>query len=135
MIRGLRNRLMAGIELIKTFLQQASARGSRSTALYPLGWALGLVLASLIVAIWEHAVMWVIVLLSVCSSVLLVAYIIAYFFFMVKNPDALRSEQFSLSKMQIEKSQIGDTSHGFQEIEATANVRANLPEPNGENED
>ena len=122
MIRRLRNSFVAGIELIKTLLHQASAQGSRSTALYPLAWAFTLDLATLIAAIWERAPSWVPVLLAVLAAVLLGAYLIAYFYFMVKNPDALRSENFTLSKMQIERSQIGDTSRGFQEIETVVSV-------------
>ena len=40
-------------------------------------------------------------------------YFIAYCYFMVKSPDALRSEKFTLSKLAIERSVIGDNLTGF----------------------
>jgi hypothetical protein len=39
-----------------------------------------------------------------------------YMYFAVKNPDALRSEKYTLSKMAIEKNLIGDDKVGLQEV-------------------
>jgi hypothetical protein len=46
-------------------------------------------------------------------GVVLVVFLAAYVFLLIKNPDALRSEEFSLSKMALEKGLIGDTTSGF----------------------
>lgn len=119
---------MVAPELFTTLLQQATRRGGRSTALYPLGWALAILASSLIAGVYAHGPAWLIVALSVGCGVLLVAYLGAYFFFMIRDPDALRSEHYALSKMQIEKSQIGDTSRGFSVNEPFNAVQAVLPE-------
>lgn len=46
-----------------------------------------------------------------------VAYMAAYFILLFKNPDALRSERFTLSKMALEKSVTGDSLAGFTALE------------------
>lgn len=56
------------------------------------------------------AVMLILVLLLFLSS---------YVYFMRTNPDALRSEQFSLSKLAIEKGLIGDTLSGLHPASAS----------------
>src|ERR1700732_1748070 len=105
---------MPGIELIQTFLKQASARGSRSNALNPLAWAFGMTLSALIASILAgHSPSWLTILLAVFASLILLAYLGAYGFLMVKDRDALRSESFTLSKMAIERSVTGDNLQGF----------------------
>ena len=104
---------MAGIELIQSFLQQASAQGSRSTALNPLGWALSIIFSAMIGAGLAHMPTWVLIMLGVFESLAVVAYLAAYFFLLVKDRDALRSERFQLSKMAIERSITGDNLAGF----------------------
>jgi hypothetical protein len=104
---------MPGIELIRSFLQQATAQGSRSTALNPLAWALGLCLSSLLIAISLNAPYWVTVFLSVVTALILIVFLFAYLYLLVKDRDALRSEKFTLSKMAIERSVTGDNIAGF----------------------
>ncbi|SRR5260370_36199354 len=106
---------MPGIELIRSFLQQASSQGSRSTALNPLGWALAIVLTAVLGASAAHLPSWVLPCLIVFAALILVAYLAAYFFLLVKDRDALRSERFHLSKMAIERSITGDNLAGFLE--------------------
>jgi hypothetical protein len=108
---------MPGIEIIRSLLQQASSQGSRSTALNPLGWALAIVLAALIGASPAHLPSWILPFLVVFTCVLIAAYLAAYFFLLVKDRDALRSEKFHLSKMAIERSITGDNLSGFIEPE------------------
>ena len=110
--------IMPGIELIRSFLQQASAQGSRSTALNPLGWALSIIFSAMIGAGVAHMPTWVLIMLGVFESFAVAAYLIAYFFLLVKDRDALRSERFQLSKMALERSVVGDNIKGFGEIEA-----------------
>jgi membrane protein implicated in regulation of membrane protease activity len=95
----------------------------------PLGWALATVLSALVFLVWQHAPFWIAGVIVAFAAVLLLAYVGAYLFFMLKNPDALRSERFTLSKMQIEKSQIGDTLHGFKSGDLTDHMPAMLPMP------
>jgi flagellar basal body-associated protein FliL len=118
-------------DLIRSLLEQASAQGSRSTALNPLGWALAIALSGLAAIVRaEKAPGWLIVLLSVLVSILVLAYLVAYFYFMRKDPDALRSEKFTLSKMAIEKSITGDSLKGFTKLmtgESTSKVLSIAP--------
>ena len=104
---------LAGIQFIQSFLQQANARGSRSTALQPLQWALGMVLAAILVAGKFGAPSWILATLGVFGGVLIVSYLVAYFFLLMKDRDALRSERFQLSKMALERSITGDNLAGF----------------------
>lgn len=107
---------------MRSLFQQASAQGSRSTALNPLGWAFATVLSALIGATMAKAPSSVTVLLSVLSILVLLVYLFAYVYFMFKNPDALRSEKFTLSKMAIERTVTGDSLKGFREVEVGGNM-------------
>jgi hypothetical protein len=108
---------MPPIELIRSFLQQASVQGSRSTVLNPIGWAFALVLSALLASAWAQAPFWVVVLFAVFASLILIVFLISYIYCMVNDRDALRSERFSLSKMAIERSVVGDTLKGFSEVQ------------------
>jgi hypothetical protein len=119
-----------GLELFQTLLQQASAQGSRSTALQPLIWLSSLFLVALVSSVSVHAPAWVVVALCSGTGVILVTFVFAYLFFVLKNPDALRSERFTLTKMQIEKNQLGDTIRGFGEATpAIASETSPAPAP------
>jgi len=106
---------MPGIELIRSFLQQATAHGSRSTALNPLAWILGVALSAALTAIWLHAQTIVIGFLLVFAAVILLVFLFAYVYLLFNDRDALRSEKFTLSKLAIEKSVLGDSVIGFLE--------------------
>jgi hypothetical protein len=120
---------MPGIELIRSLLQQASAQGSRSTALNPLGWALAIVLSALLASALDHLPSWVSPLLGVLVTIVVIAYLVAYFFLLVKDRDALRSERFHLSKMAIERSIVGDNIAGFLDPE-THSMALPVADPN-----
>lgn len=109
---------MSGVELFRSFLQQATARGSRSTALNPLAWALGIVLSAMLVAgRIPNLPTWVLLVLGIAAAGIVVAYLVAYFILLFVDRDALRSESFTLSKMAIEKSVTGDSLKGFIAVE------------------
>lgn len=89
--------------------------GYKSTALSPLHWPLLALLSGTLAAYSMTAPTWLIIGLF-CSTLLLVAtYVRAYFYFMDKNPDALRSERYSIQKLEIEKRLIGDDLTGYTE--------------------
>jgi hypothetical protein len=106
---------MAPIELVRSFLEQASGRWSRSTALQPLGWLLGIVLSVLLFSLATNPPAYVIYILLTFAGIILLTYIGAYLYFMIRLPDALRSEKYTLSKMAIERSVTGDNLAGFLE--------------------
>ena len=123
---------MPGIELMRSLFQQASAHGSRSTALNPIAWAFATVLSALIGSILVHGPSWVTAVLAVFAATLLVVFIFAYLYLMVKDRDALRSERFTLSKMAIEKSVMGDSLRGFREVEIEQQPMIVSPAESGE---
>jgi hypothetical protein len=126
---------MAGIELFRSLLQQASAQGSRSTVLNPLGWALAISLSGVLGSVYAHCPPWVTTLFCVFASIVLVFYLASYVYFALTNSDALRSERFTLSKMAIEKNIIGDSLQGF--IQLTSEDYQSKPaaiEGTGEND-
>src|SRR5690348_2400583 len=104
---------MPTIELIRSFLQQASVHGSRSTVLNPLIWALGTTFSAILVSIYGNAPFWLTVVLTIFGGLILLVFLGAYLYCLVSDRDALRSEKFTLSKMAIERSVTGDTLKGF----------------------
>ena len=117
-----------GLEIFQSLLQQSSAQGSRTTALQPVIWISSLVMASMVTSISVHAPQWVLVFLGCIMTVLLATFVFAYVYFALRNPDALRSERFTLTKMQIEKNQLGDTVHGFMDVAVKAKALPPAPE-------
>lgn len=91
-----------GLELLQTLLQQASARGSRSTALQTVIWTACIFVAALVSSISISAPGWVVVFLGCSVALLLITFVFAYAYFAVKNPDALRSERFTLTPRKSE---------------------------------
>lgn len=101
------------IELLRSFLQQATASGSRSTVLTDLRWFAGISFSALLIALKFSAPVWILVFIAVILGLICLIYLGAYVFFAVRTPDALRSERFTLSKMAIERSVTGDNLAGF----------------------
>lgn len=118
---------MPGIELIRSFLQQATAQGSRSTVLTELRWFVGILLSAILVAVSLHAAQWILIILVVFLCAAGALYLIAYVFFGLKNPDALRSEKYTLTKLAIERSVTGDSVKGFFDLESQSTK--SLPSP------
>jgi len=103
---------MGPFESLKPFLDQASAEGSRTTALGPLVWLAGLLLSATVISAAASPAVWLTILLSMLTSASVIFYIYAYFHFMKTNPDALRFEKYSLHKSIIEKGLTGDSVTG-----------------------
>lgn len=106
-------------------LRQQLGSGSRSDALKPLAWGIGILVLGLIGLQWKGASnillggVFVLLLLGV------IAYGYAYFYFMKNDPSALRSERFAIQKLAIDKGIYGDDVTGAIDGEArTIPVRA-----------
>src|SRR5437660_10406471 len=108
---------MPSPEIIRAFLSQAKATGGRSTVLQPLGWLIGTLTLGLVLLPLSSAPAWTLVLFAVLLGSCVLLYLICYVYFALKNPDALRSEKFTLSKMVLEKNLIGDNTFGLLEME------------------
>ena len=110
---------MPALQLIKGFLAQATAQGSRSTVLRPLGWFITICSCTLLAAVEFKAPDWVVLLFSVLAAVGAVLYLCAYIFCLLTGKeDLLRSETYSIQKLAIEKGYVGDSLLGvFKEEE------------------
>ncbi|MEJ1379328.1 MAG: hypothetical protein RPU34_05885 [Candidatus Sedimenticola sp. (ex Thyasira tokunagai)] len=113
---------MSSPELLRAFLSQASSSGSRSTALQPLGWLSGILTSGLVLAATWGTPEWALVTLAIFLGITVTIYLISYIVYAFKNPDALRSEKYTLSKMAIEKNLIGDDVSGLIEISESDNT-------------
>ena len=100
------------IAILKEFFRQATVGGSRSTALQPLQWALGILLSATICSAVLNAPSWLTVTFSALSISIVVLFVVAFVYFMLTAPDALRSERFTLKKMAIERGILGDSLVG-----------------------
>ena len=65
-----------------------------------------------------HAPHWILVLFGLFSSITLILFGFSFVFFVFRDPDALRSEKYSLSKLAIEKGLIGDDIKGLLEADS-----------------
>jgi hypothetical protein len=94
-------------------LQQANIGQSRSSVLNPLQWMLVILVFGIGVCLLCHAPLWLVILFAIMLALVLILFLIAYVYFARVNPDSLRSEQFSLSKLAIEKGLVGDSLSGL----------------------
>lgn len=99
-------------DLIRMLLTRSDASGSKSTVLKSLTWFIGLILATLVALALKDAAMWILILIAtlLVSAVILFFYV--YVYCLKHNPDALRSEGYSIKKMAIEKGFYGDNQSG-----------------------
>ena len=114
---------MPGIEMIKAFLQQASAKETKATVLKPLGWMIGILIAAIIGSASFMGPKWVVIMFSIFAGVTMALYLFAYLFCLFTDKDALRSETYSIQKLAIEKGFIGDNATGL--------LSKDMPRPSG----
>ena len=106
-------------EFIQQFLARSTANASRSTVLTDLRWLLGILLAGLLGTGRANVPAWVVVLLGVLCGIAATLYVVAYVYFSLTQPDALRSERFTLSKLALEQSsRQGDNVKGFETLDS-----------------
>lgn len=104
-------------KFFESLLRQAQIGQSRSSVINPLQWALVIGLFALLTAVLEpHVPTWLPIFLAFVVGIIVVLLICAYIFFMLKDPDSLRSEKYSLMKTAIEKHFIGDDLTGLREV-------------------
>ena len=104
---------MMGMDFIRTFVDTATTMGSRSSILKPLQWLIGILGSTTLGAAYVQAPIALIWTLGI-STIAVAAFMVgAFIWFGVKNPDALRSETYSLSKMAIERGYTGDSTVGL----------------------
>ena len=99
------------LELLKSF--SGSIQGKRSTALQPLVWVLGTCFTVTLVAVQIRAPEWLVLLFAIICGAIILTAISCYVYLMLKDRDALRSEHFNITKMQIERGLVGDSLSGL----------------------
>jgi len=99
------------IGLIRTILNHSSASGIKSTVLKSLGWIIPIEIVGLIVGLnYKASSVIIIFIIFLCLTVLL--FIGTFIYCLFSNPDLLRSESFTLTKLAIEKGIYGDNLSG-----------------------
>jgi hypothetical protein len=98
-----------------SLLRQGTIQGSKSTALTPLILLLGVLLLGLMGSPKAGLPDWIVATLAGSFAVLVVGFVAAYAYFAVKNPDALRTERYTLTKLAIEHRLRGDDVAGITE--------------------
>src|SRR5262249_35549561 len=97
------------LQLVSTLREQMNATLSRSDVLKPLAWLIGLLIAAAALLVFSgKAPDWLLVTIGVSLAASVAIYVVAYCYCLIKNPDALRSEKYSLHKMAIEHGIYGD---------------------------
>lgn len=102
-------------------LHQALVSGSKSTALNPLVWLIGLTLVGSISAQILGSPSWFADILRFLCIASIIYYMVFYFYFAKTDKDALRSEKYSIQKLAIQKGFIGDDQTGYIAIDIVDN--------------
>ncbi|HEY1801461.1 MAG TPA: hypothetical protein VGG46_11055 [Terriglobales bacterium] len=101
------------LEQIKSWFQLAEIGQSRSSITNPLQWTLVILIGGIILFWCIKVPPFVTYILVGAFVVVFVIFVYTYLYFMHKQPDVLRSENFHLSKMAIEHGLLGDSIHGL----------------------
>jgi hypothetical protein len=110
--RAIAKLLMPPFKFIASLFQKATAQGSRSTVLKPLGWLIGLCGGALLGVLKYHSPVWLLVILSIFFGLSASIYLAAFIHCLFTNPDLLRSETYLITQLAIQKGLIGDSSVG-----------------------
>ncbi len=101
---------------LQSLLHVAQIGRARSSVINPLQWTLVVLLFGLLVVLLLHGPTWLLAFFVVLFGLMMVLLIGSYIYFMVRNPDFLRSETYSLAKTAIEKQVLGDNLSGVREV-------------------
>jgi hypothetical protein len=89
--------------LDKLLSNQANIGQSRSSILNPLQWMTVILVGGLASFIYAHAPDWLIVLMAVLLSLTFGLFALGFIYFMIREPGALRSENYALLKVAMDK--------------------------------
>jgi hypothetical protein len=109
-------------EWLRHFFDAAKVDSTKSSALAPLQWLTGICFAGGIGVTYATGSAWIAALSILLPVGLAIFYCWAYVWHMKNNPDALRSEKYSLHKIAMEKGLIGDNMTGMRPDEETDNT-------------
>jgi hypothetical protein len=113
LIRKIKKLLMLPGNITSALWERAQGQGSRSTVLRPLGWLLALCASgSLTSASIPTSPLWLTALFGIGTGLSVVTYLVAFGYCLLKAPESLRTERYSIQKLAIEKGFRGDSSTG-----------------------
>ena len=110
------------LQLVSVLKEQMNAALSRSDILRPLTWLVGLFLFATVSLVATEAPQWMLIGAGLLLGLTVFLYLGAYVYCLIYNPDALRSERYSIQKMAIEHGLVGDSAAGTFTREEEANV-------------
>ena len=99
--------------IFKTFIEKGSLSGSRSTVLQPFYWIIGILIIGLSASFQFDAPQWSMILLTVGLALSILSFLGAYFYCLIYDRNALRSEKYNLNKMAMEKGIQGNDLSGL----------------------
>jgi hypothetical protein len=114
-----------------SLLRQGTVQGSKSTAITPLNWTVGMLVVGILGGVRAGIPSWATAVFCACLVLTVLGCLTAFAYFAFKNPDALRSERYTLTKIAIEHHLLGDDLAGIIErIETeSSNRTVILPTP------
>jgi hypothetical protein len=112
-------------EIASRLLQQGIHSGSRSTVVTMLGWMAATLASCMIATVTFHAPDWMQVFVAVMFGADFATFLGTHIYFALVNPDALRSERFSIQKMAIQHRLVGDSVSGLFDIREGAQLNEN----------
>jgi hypothetical protein len=93
----------------------STGTGQRSSALGTVQWLLAILFSGLGATLYYGGPTWLIALEALLASIVTFNHLVAFWYFARRDPSALRSESFVLTKMAIERGLVGDDSAGLLE--------------------
>ena len=109
---------------------------TRSTILHSLQWMTFILLVGLSGTSLSNAPDWTAQVVSVLLVIVVIMYLFFYCYFAFKSPDQLRSEKYTIRKMEIERGLVGDDTVGLTETSNyhTINHNPDLVSDQGEDQ-
>lgn len=98
--------------MIRAIIEQVTGSVSRSTALKSLAWLIGILVLGATGLGYSESANIVLTGFFVLLVISVLVYLGSYIYLLKTNPDALRSERYSLEKLAIEKGVYGDNLIG-----------------------
>lgn len=106
-------------QLVSVLREQINGALSRSDVLRPLTWLIGLFFLGEVGLVSAHADQWILLGVAIFFGLTVLLYLGAYLYCLITEPDALRSERYTLQKMAIQRGWRGDSDSGTFEVAET----------------
>jgi hypothetical protein len=107
------------LEFLTHFLTRHEMGGARSSVLRPLQGLLVVLVGALLILVEEKASPTLIYSCALFCAITVTCYIAAFCYFARRDPDALRSENFSLKKIELQRGLQGDSLSGIASDDVT----------------